>query len=105
MKDDLIYYVWFDFHHECRKMKWENLAKLVDLVKDKLTGFDYFFAKLDYGMDQREKINDKTCQIYSKQIGNIRVNCMDCLDRTNVVQSVLSRNIAHKMLWKMGISG
>ena len=28
---------------------------------------------------------------------------MDCLDRTNVVQSVLSRNIGHKQLWKMGI--
>jgi hypothetical protein len=30
---------------------------------------------------------------------------MDCLDRTNVVQSVLSRNIAHKQLFKMDISG
>ncbi len=30
---------------------------------------------------------------------------MDCLDRTNVVQSVLSRNIAHKQLWKMNIAG
>jgi phosphatidylinositol 4-phosphatase len=30
---------------------------------------------------------------------------MDCLDRTNVVQSVISRNIAHKQLWKMNIAG
>jgi hypothetical protein len=30
IKDELIMYVWFDFHHECRKMKWENLSKLVD---------------------------------------------------------------------------
>jgi hypothetical protein len=30
---------------------------------------------------------------------------MDCLDRTNVVQSVLSRNIAHKQLYAMAISG
>jgi hypothetical protein len=30
---------------------------------------------------------------------------MDCLDRTNVVQSVLSRNIAHRQLWKMNIQG
>ncbi len=22
-------YVWFDFHHECKKMKFQNLAKLV----------------------------------------------------------------------------
>ena len=25
-------HVWFDFHHECRKMRWENLSKLVDLI-------------------------------------------------------------------------
>lgn len=66
IKDDLIHYVWFDFHHECRKMKWENLSKLIDMVKDKLHGFDYFYAKLDYGMENREKINDKTCQIFNK---------------------------------------
>jgi phosphatidylinositol 4-phosphatase len=30
LKDNLIKYVWFDFHHECRKMRWENLSKLVD---------------------------------------------------------------------------
>jgi hypothetical protein len=30
---------------------------------------------------------------------------MDCLDRTNVVQSVFSRQIAHKQLFKMGIIG
>jgi phosphatidylinositol 4-phosphatase len=60
---------------------------------------------LEHGFDQRAKINERTCKVLNKQIGNIRVNCMDCLDRTNVVQSVLSRNIAHKQLWKMGIAG
>lgn len=84
-------------------MKWENLSKLVEQVKDKLHGFDYFMATLDQGMDVRHKINERTCRITNKQSGTIRVNCMDCLDRTNVVQSVLSRNIAHKQLWKMNI--
>lgn len=26
--------VWFDFHHECRNMKWFNLEKLITLVDD-----------------------------------------------------------------------
>ena len=30
---------------------------------------------------------------------------MDCLDRTNVVQSVFSRQIAHRQLWKLGVQG
>jgi hypothetical protein len=105
IKDQFIKYVWFDFHHECRKMKYENLSKLVNQVEDKLHGFDYFMARLDFGFDRREKLNERTCQITNKQIGNIRVNCMDCLDRTNVVQSVLSRNIAHKQLFAMGLAG
>lgn len=28
-----------------------------------------------------------------KQEGVFRVNCMDCLDRTNVVESILSREV------------
>ena len=34
LKDNNLSYVWFDFHGECKKMKWENLSKLVDIVKD-----------------------------------------------------------------------
>ena len=66
MKDQFIKYVWFDFHHECRKMKWENLSKLVEQVKDKLHGFEYFMARLDFGLDKREKLNERTCQITNK---------------------------------------
>lgn len=105
MKDSLIKYVWFDFHHECRKMKYENLSKLIEQVKEKLHGFDYFMARLEHGMEHRDRINERTCKVQNKQIGTIRVNCMDCLDRTNVVQSVMSRNIAHRQLWKMELSG
>ena len=36
LNDPKIDYVWFDFHGECKKMKWENLSKLVAIVKDKL---------------------------------------------------------------------
>ena len=105
IKDERIKYVWFDFHHECRKMKWENLSKLIDMVKEQLHTYDHFIADLQFGMDRREKITDRTSQILNRQVGNIRTNCMDCLDRTNVVQSVISRNIAHKQLWKMNIAG
>jgi len=51
MKDDKIFYVWFDFHHECKKMRWENLSKLIDMVKEKVNNFGHFLAKLDYGVD------------------------------------------------------
>ena len=33
----------------------------------------------------------------------VRTNCMDCLDRTNVVQSMLARRFLHQQLADMGI--
>lgn len=33
----------------------------------------------------------------------VRTNCMDCLDRTNVVQSMLARRFLHEQLADMGI--
>lgn len=34
LNDPNIEYEWFDFHGECKKMKWENLSKLVSKVKE-----------------------------------------------------------------------
>jgi phosphatidylinositol 4-phosphatase len=84
--------VWFDFHGECKKMKWENLSKLVDIVKDKLDEYNHFVAEIKYGFDFRKEFNQaRNINIISTQRGVMRTNCMDCLDRTNVVQGVFSR--------------
>lgn len=37
------------------------------------------------------------------QKGIFRTNCMDCLDRTNVVQSALARQILIKWLIRLGV--
>jgi hypothetical protein len=72
-------YVWFDFHHECKqKGKWKNLSKLV-LQVDEIFRAQRFFCKLSNGT------------VASWQTGVIRTNCMDNLDRTNVVQSLFAR--------------
>ena len=55
--DKDIEYVWFDFHGECKKMKWENLSKLVDIVKKSIFDHGHFMANLDVGFGQRELIN------------------------------------------------
>ena len=33
LKDNELELVWFDFHGECKNMKWENLSRLVDIVQ------------------------------------------------------------------------
>lgn len=70
--------VWFDFHHECRNMKWGNLQKLIKQVDDDFLDHGYFCKNADG-------------TVVNKQSGVVRTNCMDNLDRTNVVQSLFGR--------------
>jgi phosphatidylinositol 4-phosphatase len=72
-------YVWFDFHHETRGMKWENMYKLVDQVKSVFDTPEQCFNRDSRGV------------VTSRQTGVVRTNCMDNLDRTNVVQSIFAR--------------
>ncbi|KAL4136931.1 hypothetical protein KRP22_000551 [Phytophthora ramorum] len=71
-------YVWFDFHHECRKMAWHNLSKLMAEVEEQFTQYGWFEC-------------DGEGRLISRQRGVFRVNCMDNLDRTNVVMSLFAR--------------
>lgn len=104
LNDSQLQYVWFDFHGECKKMKWENLSKLVDIVKEEMFKYGHFVCDLDVDFGQRSLISKDTCRVREKQSGVMRTNCMDCLDRTNVVQGVFSRQIAHKQLHLLGLA-
>lgn len=97
-------YVWFDFHHECKGMKYHNLSKLLkgSSVSQALTGFDYFHMTLN-NIESLKSIRTEDINILSNQKGVFRTNCIDCLDRTNVVQTVFSRQILHKMLHKINL--
>ena len=78
---DGLSFTWFDFHAECRKMKWGNLSKLMDAVESRLTAQGYY----------ARGSNGRVIRI---QQGVVRTNCMDNLDRTNVVQSLFARRAA-----------
>ena len=51
MGDSDIGYVWFDFHGECAKMRWENLSKLVDQVTNELESYGRFQVDVVAGFD------------------------------------------------------
>ena len=91
-------YEWFDFHKECAKMQWQNLSKLVEALQDKLDAYGFFQAQIDSSALQLSRVSKDSIKILSQQTGAVRTNCMDCLDRTNVVQSVLARQILHSYL-------
>ncbi|KAK7202723.1 putative phosphoinositide phosphatase [Myxozyma melibiosi] len=83
LNDPDVLYIYFDFHHECKGMKWYR----VQLLIDKLIGL----GAGDMGWFQSVESPEKSTTIVQKtQNGVVRTNCMDCLDRTNVVQSTLA---------------
>ncbi|RDB28469.1 Uncharacterized protein C19F5.03 [Hypsizygus marmoreus] len=84
-------YEYFDFHNECRKMRWDRISVLIDILKDDLERQGYF--QLDAGQAIPTKI----------QKGTVRTNCMDNLDRTNVVQAALAKWTLNKQLRDLGI--
>jgi hypothetical protein len=57
LEDTDLSYVWFDFHGECKNMKWENLSKLVDICSQKLKDYGHFTAEIKYGYDFRKQFN------------------------------------------------
>ncbi|QYS99082.1 hypothetical protein H0G86_006230 [Trichoderma simmonsii] len=80
---------WFDFHHACRGMKFENVSHLLSTLKDQLET-----------LGSTKKNNG---QLVRKQQGVLRTNCMDCLDRTNVCQSSFAKHLLDLQLKEEGI--
>ncbi|KAF2124634.1 hypothetical protein P153DRAFT_370564 [Dothidotthia symphoricarpi CBS 119687] len=68
---------WFDFHNVCRGMRFENVSVLMSTLGPFLDSTGW------------TEISDD--EIKHQQSGVLRTNCMDCLDRTNVVQSACAR--------------
>lgn len=95
--------VWFDFHAECKNMKYENLSKLLDLVNHELDNYGYFYVEMPKDKEAAAAAERERPAKKNTQKGIFRTNCMDCLDRTNVVQSVIARQLILAWLNKIGV--
>ncbi|CAD6442615.1 a3974e41-2187-40ef-af42-202d25ba5055 [Sclerotinia trifoliorum] len=80
---------WFDFHAICKGMKFQNVSLLMDILGEKLDSFS-----------DTSEVDGK---LVSKQTGVLRTNCMDCLDRTNVVQSAVAKRALEMQLKDEGL--
>ncbi|XP_028966400.1 synaptojanin-1 [Galendromus occidentalis] len=78
----------FDYHAQCRGGKQENLIHLKYNIEKQL---------MDYGFFYRD--GDNTSK---EQTGCFRTNCLDCLDRTNCVQTFIGLTVLKQQLAEMG---
>eukprot|EP00158_Paraphelidium_tribonemae_P003429 Partr_v1_DN26119_c0_g1_i3_m10483 putative SAC1 suppressor of actin mutations 1-like (yeast) len=84
-----IKYKHFDFHRECRKLQWHKISLLLDEYATDLQQQRYFHSEGDVTKELQTSV--------------VRTNCVDCLDRTNVVQSEIARQVVTLQLRALGI--
>ncbi|KAL1315963.1 phosphoinositide phosphatase SAC7-like [Arachis hypogaea] len=89
---DDVRYVHFDFHQVCGHIHFERLSILYDQISDFIDTNGYLLLN-----EKGEKMKE--------QRGIVRTNCIDCLDRTNVTQSMIGRKMLEYQLRRLGVFG
>ena len=90
LNDPMLRYVHFDFHTQCKNMRWDRISILLSELE----------SDLDH---QGFTLMDGNRKLVQIQNSIVRTNCIDCLDRTNVVQSILARRALELQLSRMGV--
>ncbi|KRF79769.1 synaptojanin-1 [Drosophila virilis] len=84
-------HVVFDYHQECRGGNFSALAKL----KERMVA-----CGANYGI-----FHATNGQVLREQFGVVRTNCLDCLDRTNCVQTYLGLDTLNLQLEALKLGG
>lgn len=79
----------FDFRAETKGPGGYEAAGMVKrLIQHRADGFAYFLCE---GSMQNEKALNQQTAVVLQQEGVFRTNCLDCLDRTNLIQTIISQ--------------
>eukprot|EP00252_Welwitschia_mirabilis_P015203 TRINITY_DN3344_c0_g2_i1.p1 TRINITY_DN3344_c0_g2~~TRINITY_DN3344_c0_g2_i1.p1 ORF type:complete len:369 (-),score=59.90 TRINITY_DN3344_c0_g2_i1:112-1218(-) len=83
-------YISFDFHRICGQKYFDRLSLLYMEIAEVLQQQGYFLSNPDGVKIEEQK-------------GVVRVNCIDCLDRTNVTQCFLGAKSLGSQLQRIGV--
>ena len=93
----------FDFHAETRGLGgFEAAGTVRRLIQGHADGFAYFLCG-NMGSSLQQSLDDqKAAQVEGavilQQEGIFRTNCLDCLDRTNLIQTIISQMTIEQFL-------
>lgn len=79
----------FDFHKQCGAANYQRLGLLWEAIEPEFRRFGYWFQD--------------NAGTQGSQAGVFRANCIDCLDRTNVVQGMLGKRQFEHVLQRLGL--
>lgn len=84
----------YDFHAETKTLGYEAAREIKRYIEHSADGFAYYLAEeVDDSADFAHNQNDHHSRmvVCLQQEGVFRTNCLDCLDRTNLIQSLISQ--------------
>ncbi|KAI1368023.1 SacI homology domain-containing protein [Xylaria arbuscula] len=83
----------YDFHAETKVAGYEAAREIRRYIENSADGFAYFLAEQTDDMVDfsNESKNDVRIVVVLQQEGVFRTNCLDCLDRTNLIQTLISQ--------------
>ncbi|CAJ0596175.1 unnamed protein product [Cylicocyclus nassatus] len=87
-----LHFVSFDLHRQCRGLKFDKINDLISRLHELLGEISYCWV-------------DKTGEVVKTQRGVVRTNCIDCLDRTNLVQGAISQWVCMQQAQRLGLFG
>lgn len=90
----------FDFHAETKGPGGYESATLIRrLIKSSSNEFSYFLCEDQiYSAEDYPNAKGNRTFVISHQKGVFRTNCLDCLDRTNLIQSIISQMVVEAFL-------
>ncbi|KAI1415927.1 SacI homology domain-containing protein [Hypoxylon sp. FL1857] len=82
----------YDFHAETKAAGYEAAREIRRYIEHSADGFAYYLAELtDDMVDTNEPTGHQRMVVVLQQEGVFRTNCLDCLDRTNLIQTLISQ--------------
>jgi synaptojanin len=95
----------YDFHAETKgPTGYEAAQHIRRYIEDSADGFAYYLAEeTDETRDmEKPRAVDRRFVVVLQQEGVFRTNCLDCLDRTNLIQTILSQLAVEAFLGHRG---
>eukprot|EP01135_Chromosphaera_perkinsii_P001588 Nk52_evm58s207 gene=Nk52_evmTU58s207 len=90
-------HITFDFNRHCKGGKFDQISNLTDLIENSPSFSEY----LSFFVDKGTAASASGKPLYQK--GVIRTSCLDCLNRTNLVQSAVGTKVLHGQLNALGV--
>ncbi|KAF2759416.1 hypothetical protein EJ05DRAFT_531518 [Pseudovirgaria hyperparasitica] len=93
---DLLKHTEYDFHAETRgPVGYEAASDISRYIQDSADSFSYYLAeevedRLRGSIETANQVIRRSVTILQQE-GVFRTNCLDCLDRTNLVQTIISK--------------